>query len=194
MRALAIDTTRKVLVIVLIDGDNVYKKISNESNKKHNSLLLPSIDALLTENNLEIKDIDCFCAVTGPGSFTGIRIGIATINGFAFALNKPVVEVNSFELIAYNVKGEAVCLIDALHGNCYGASVADGCITAMNFYESNNIPDGEKYYQNELCDYADELADIVKNKIKAKDFKERLIPLYLRKSQAEREAEDASNS
>lgn len=194
MRALAIDTTRKILVIVLIDGDKLYKKVLNESNKKHNSLLLPSIDELLIENNLEIKDIDCFSAVTGPGSFTGIRIGIATINGLAFALNKPVVEVNSFELIAYNVKGEAVCLIDALHGNCYGASVKDGCVTAMDFYESDSLPDGEKYYQNELCDYADELADIVKNKIKIKDFKERLIPLYLRKSQAEREAENASNS
>lgn len=190
MRALAIDTTRHKLVVVLIDGNRVFKKVLNESNKKHNTLLLPTIDALLTENNIDISDIDYFSAVTGPGSFTGIRIGIATVNGFAFALKKPVIDVNSFELIAYNIKEKAVCLIDALHGNYYGALVINGKIEDMEFFEKDNIPNFKKLYQDEIYDYANTLAEIVSEKVKNNQTKEKLFPLYLRKSQAEREAEN----
>ncbi|MEG1986179.1 MAG: tRNA (adenosine(37)-N6)-threonylcarbamoyltransferase complex dimerization subunit type 1 TsaB [Clostridia bacterium] len=188
MRALAIDTTRQMLTVVLVDGDKHFKKVINEGSKKHTSLLLLAIETLLTENGLSLSDMDYFGAVIGAGSFTGIRIGVATVNGFAYALKKPLIEVTAFELIAYN-KGECVCLIDALHDNYYGAIVKDNEVLSMDFYENGAVPKGNVVCQNLTDDYADELSAVLIKKIKRGETKQKLLPIYLRRSQAEREAE-----
>lgn len=187
MRALGIDSTRSKLLIVLIDGDKAYKKLLNEGNKRHNSLLLPQIEQLLCENNLKIADMDCFCAVVGPGSFTGIRIGVATVNALAFATKKPIVEVTALELIAYNKKA-GTCLINALHDNYYGATFKDGRVVDMKFFEKEQLPTENVFYQDDDDDYFESFTEVIKQKAKAEKFSSKAMPLYLRKSQAEREA------
>ena len=161
--------------------------MSDEGNKKHTSKLLPVIDELLSENGFTLDDVAAFSAVTGPGSFTGIRVGVSTINALSFAKEKPVIDVTSFELVAYD-KGEGVVLIDAMHGNYYGAFVVDGNVVETKYFESGDEITGTKYFRNENEDYVLAFSNILQKKARAHDFKESLRPLYLRESQAEREA------
>lgn len=188
MRILGFDTTRNFLTVVLIDGKKTYSEVINEGNKKHTSLLLPAVDGMLVKHGLTAADVDYFSAVVGPGSFTGIRVGIAAVNAMAYALKKKTIEVTALELIAYN-KTDGVALIDALHGNFYGGTVKDGKITEMRYYENGEIDAGiNKHLQDSSCSYAAEYAEILKSKAENGEFSESLLPLYLRESQAEREA------
>lgn len=100
MNFLAICTvSRSTLISLCVNGQN-YTKLLDFS--RHSENLFPLLTQLLDEHNLTLDDFDCFGCVVGPGSFTGIRIGMSVVKGFAFALNKPVVAVNSLELLAYN--------------------------------------------------------------------------------------------
>jgi universal bacterial protein YeaZ len=187
MRVLGLDTTRDKLVIVLTDGDTFKKAVVSEGNKKHTSLLLPTVDNLLSESGLSLSDIDCFAAVVGAGSFTGIRIGVATANALAYAQKKPLISVTAFDLIAYN-KADGVCLIDALHGNFYGANVVGGRALEPRFYEAGDVPDCIHYPQDVNDDYAKAFASVLTERAEKGEFTSKLVPLYLRASQAEREA------
>lgn len=188
MRILGFDTTRDFLTIVLIDDENTYCEVITEGNKRHTSLLLPSIDKILSEHGLAAKDVDYFSAVVGPGSFTGIRVGVAAANAFAYALNKKTVEVTSLELIAYN-ENDGFALIDALHGNFYGGVIDNGEISSMRYYEDGELPKtARRVVQNKNDAYAQAYAKILKKKVADGNVGESLLPLYLRESQAEREA------
>ena len=82
---------------------------------------MEEVDKVLKQADLSPAECDFFAAVVGPGSFTGIRIGISTIKGFCLAAGKPSLPVTSFETMAYNdVDGnKLLCLVDALHGRYY---------------------------------------------------------------------------
>ncbi|MEG1510154.1 MAG: tRNA (adenosine(37)-N6)-threonylcarbamoyltransferase complex dimerization subunit type 1 TsaB, partial [Clostridia bacterium] len=82
MNILAIDTSYKNLIIIATKGDKTCIKQSTDQVKQHNSLILPMIDEILKEIGLDISEIDYFSAVVGPGSFTGIRLGVCTQNAF----------------------------------------------------------------------------------------------------------------
>jgi tRNA threonylcarbamoyladenosine biosynthesis protein TsaB len=164
---------------------------------------------------LKIGDIDCFAAVTGPGSFTGIRVGVCTAAGFNFALNKKIIGVTAFEIILED-DPDGAALIDALHGNFYAGKYTNGKLetaflencdpnsinehpflsTVGEFGNSYENP-GEKLFSLRKPLYAKNCADYNRNFIKvllkkslSGDFSESLQPLYLRKSQAERENPD----
>ncbi len=87
---------------------------------KHSTTLMTEVDGLLKECGASLFEFDFFAAVVGAGSFTGIRIGIATVKGLALATGKPTLPITSFDALAYNgVDGKTLCLIDALRGNYY---------------------------------------------------------------------------
>ena len=117
---LAIETaSRHLTVLAVKDGKKVLKH-SPDCAMRHSVILMDEIDSALKETDLAPGQCDFFCAVTGPGSFTGIRIGIATVKGFALGAGKPLLSVTSFDLIAYNVNSENFyTVIDASHGHCY---------------------------------------------------------------------------
>ena len=99
MKILAIDTTTKKAGVALKYEDNIYfKEINNEIT--HSEKLLPLVDAILKETNTTLKDIDMFAITLGPGSFTGVRIGIATIKAMAKVTNKKIFGTTSLELLA----------------------------------------------------------------------------------------------
>ena len=101
MNILAIDsTTKKAAVSLKLDDNIILKEIDNEIT--HSEKLLPLVDEILTENNVKIKDIDVFYATLGPGSFTGVRIGIATVKALAKVLDKKIIGVTSLKLMALN--------------------------------------------------------------------------------------------
>ena len=98
MNFLAIDTTMPQLAIAVSANGKHKSYWYDIAPQKHNSVLLVKINEVLKDVGCTLNDMDCFGVVIGPGSFTGIRVGVATINAFAFALRKNVVEMTSLEL------------------------------------------------------------------------------------------------
>ncbi len=103
------------------NGEIVRSKLS-DNGLTHSETIMPLIDALFDEN-IKLSDINAVCADVGPGSFTGVRIGVCVANAMAFALKLPVLEVSSLRALADAVDTEKpVCaLIDARNGNGYAA-------------------------------------------------------------------------
>ena len=187
---LIIDTTREQLVVIATyKGKQASRALAIDA-KKHQPLLLENIDLVLNELGICLKDIDYFSAVVGPGSFTGIRIGISTVNAFHLVTSKPLVGVNFFELMAYNEARESLLLIDAGRGNYYSAKLSGskldmGYLTAEEFRECK----AEVKLFDKANTYIPELIAVVFGKIASGDITTTsLAPMYLRKSQAEREA------
>ncbi len=198
MIGLLIDSTRERLVVIGFVNDSRYYKVVNESSKKHMPLLIPTVEEVLKKMEVSIENVSFFSAIVGPGSFTGIRVGVATCNAFSVSTNKPLVSVNSFELMAYNVVKPSILLIEAGHGNYYGAKIDKpfGALYDYGYYSSEDIDklDLDKIYQNKDYDYINEYVRVAKSKFIVADTVEVLRPTYLRKSQAEREKENAEKS
>ncbi|MCM8780305.1 MAG: tRNA (adenosine(37)-N6)-threonylcarbamoyltransferase complex dimerization subunit type 1 TsaB [Candidatus Omnitrophica bacterium] len=101
MKILGIDTTTQFMNIGICDNLRIYT-YSLHSGKLLEGVLMPTIKRILAVLGWQPKDIDYFVCSVGPGSFTGIRIGLATIKGFAWSLDKPVVGISSLDTIARN--------------------------------------------------------------------------------------------
>ena len=124
MKILALDTSGPNCSVAVIDENKVIANFNLNIGTTHSQILLPLVDELNKFSNLTLNDIDAFACSIGPGSFTGLRIGIATIKGFAISLNKPVVSVPSLLGLAYNVPtfdGIVCCVLDAKNDNVYSA-------------------------------------------------------------------------
>lgn len=127
MNLLMIDSSSIVATAAVVSEEKLVAEIIVNHQKKHAEKLMPAIDHLLDDAGLTIAEMDAFGIVVGPGSFTGLRIGLATIKGFAQALNKPVVGVSTLEALAYNLacSNGVVCpILDAQRNQTYGALFA----------------------------------------------------------------------
>ncbi len=122
MNFLAVDTSSDYLSVVAMKDGNVFCTFLPDCAMKHSVSLMTAIDETLEKAGLFVHDCDFFSAVVGAGSFTGIRIGISAMKGFALATGKPTIPVTSFETIAYTDTEESkkLCLVNALH-DCYYA-------------------------------------------------------------------------
>lgn len=123
MKILAIDTSSKICSVSILEDNNVIIEKHNDDEKTHSQKLMPLIDELLKESNLTLDNIDLLACSQGPGSFTGIRIGISTVKAFADVKNIPIIGITSLESLAYNISnsGLIATLIDAKHDNVYFA-------------------------------------------------------------------------
>ena len=121
MKILAIDTSSKICSVSILDDKNIVIEKHNDDEKTHSQKLMPLIDELLKESNLNLDNIDLLACCQGPGSFTGIRIGISTVKAFSDVKNIPIIGVTSLESLAYNIKSQGLIasLIDAKHDNVY---------------------------------------------------------------------------
>lgn len=125
MNILGIDTTTKSASCSVLNNDKYYtKSISNEIT--HSEKLLPIIDETLAESGISLTDIDLLAAINGPGSFTGIRIGLATIKAFAQVKDLDIFSISSLDLISYVAFKESnviekyvLSLIDAKNNRVY---------------------------------------------------------------------------
>ena len=113
MLVLALDTTTRPGSIALVRGDEVLSVASGDAAKTHAERLPTEIVRLLSDRRLDVTAIDAFAVAAGPGSFTGLRIGIATIQGLAFALNRRVVAVSSLDALA-RIAADSVGRLPAL--------------------------------------------------------------------------------
>ena len=105
MKILSLDTTAQVCSAAICDENELIAEITVNTGNTHSQTLLPAVEQILKISELCIDDIDAFACSTGPGSFTGVRIGVATVKGIAYGKNKPCVSVSTLEALAYNLKG-----------------------------------------------------------------------------------------
>lgn len=164
MNILGIDTTTKEASVSLLkDKTIITKSISNEVT--HSEKLLPLIDKTLKENNVTLKDIDLYACINGPGSFTGIRIGLSTIKAFTFIDGKKIFSISSLDLISliaykqskyFKNKDEAtvISIIDARNNRVY--------YTVNRLFFDNKIKKIviENIEKNSNCD----IGDLISNK------------------------------
>lgn len=124
MKILGIDTSTDFLSMAIINENGMLVNFEYSCNRQHSSNLIPLIKEMLNKSGLSIKDLDAFAVGIGPGSFTGLRIGVSTIKGLALGCSKPVVGVPTLDVIATNAAyfpGIICPIIDARKGKFYAA-------------------------------------------------------------------------
>lgn len=248
MKTLCIDTSSKICAVAILDNDKLVKKIELNNGLTHSESLMPIIKDIFEETNLTLNDINLLICDIGPGSFTGIRIGIATVKAFSDSFNIPMIGVSSLTSLAYNVKSEGlICsLIDCKNNNCYyslyelkdntytllEAPIADSienCIKLLNYkYNDKKITfvgDGSLIYREYILNTCNNSSiyfsdneindinivnlglagiDVFNNNYKNEDkykgknadkndinsYNYNILPLYLKKPQAQRQLEE----
>lgn len=232
MKILALDTSGTNCSVSIINDEKVICDFNLSTGTTHSQTLLPMIDTMMKYSEINLEDIDVFACSVGPGSFTGLRIGIATIKGFALAQNKPVIGVPSLVGLAYNISnfdGIICSVLDARNDNVYAAlfkytdkpvmiehyitDTIDDLIESLKSKEEKIIFVGDgavafkEKFETELSERAyfaplhlnnqlsTSIAKAALDKANLEEFDtcDTLMPIYLKKSQAEREAEKNNN-
>ena len=218
MKILAVDTSSAICSVALLDDDKLIDEINLDNGRTHSENLMPLVDEIIRKNDLAVNDIEFIACCVGPGSFTGIRIGVSSIKAIAEVLKVKLAQVTSLETLAANVENEEtiVSLIDARNNQVYCGifdkeynlkeeALADDINEAINHIKQyngvvitgNGIQVHKELLEKELINvkFAEENRQLAKNvgKIGYKKLKENavenadtIIPIYLRKSQAER--------
>ncbi len=105
MKILALDSTAVTASVALCEDDTLIAEYTLAAGLTHSQTLLPMVESVLSLVGLTTRDIDLFAAAEGPGSFTGVRIGAATVKGLAFDLKKPCIGVSTLEALAMSLEG-----------------------------------------------------------------------------------------
>ncbi|WP_432662725.1 tRNA (adenosine(37)-N6)-threonylcarbamoyltransferase complex dimerization subunit type 1 TsaB [Wukongibacter baidiensis] len=232
MNMLAIDTSSLVATVAVMNEEKLLGEYTINSPMTHSQKLMPIIEELLSTLDLSMEDIDYIAASRGPGSFTGVRIGIATVKGLAHARNIPIIGVSSLEGLAYNItySEELICpIMDARRSQVYTGVYKwidyelkeivkeaplsiDELIGELKKREEKVIflGDGVSKYREEIINNlgdkalfapefinmqrASSIAQLAVDKMKRNELEvdsyHSITPVYLRKSEAERQYEE----
>lgn len=150
MKILSVSTATSNLSVALNNDENIIVEKNEVDQRNHSEHLDPMIQEILLDNKLKLKDIDRFAVAIGPGSYTGLRIGITTIKMFSSILNKEVVGVSTLKALAKSVSDKDTLVIaglDARNDNYF----AGGYIINDNENPENVIEDGH-YHIDVLLD------------------------------------------
>ncbi len=136
MKILAIDSSAKSASVAIAENGRLISECFVNASLTHSKTLMPMTDNALKQANMTIEDIDAFCVNTGPGSFTGIRIGVAAVKGLALCSNKPCAGISTLESIAYNFIDTDCVVCAAMDARCNQVYTAlfeckDGKITRL---------------------------------------------------------------
>ncbi|MDF2627466.1 MAG: putative glycoprotein endopeptidase [Symbiobacteriaceae bacterium] len=129
MRILALETASTVCTVAVVDGSSVIAEVSLQVPRAHSTRLMPLIAQMVEESGIAKTDLDGIAVGVGPGSFTGLRIGLATAKGLALALGKPCAGVSTLKAMAFGTGaqiGLAVPMLDAKRGEVFTAVYAVG--------------------------------------------------------------------
>lgn len=124
MKILSLDSTALVSSVAVCDDEKLLASFTLNNGNTHSETLLPMIESSLKLLKMSVDDIDLFACSAGPGSFTGVRIGVATIKGLAFGRGRPCAGISSLEALAYNmtgVEGIACPVMNARRSQLYNA-------------------------------------------------------------------------
>lgn len=200
MISLFIDTSYKSLFIGIVNDNVLIDKVNIFAEATFAEKLVPEIDSIFRKNNLELKNIDKLFVTVGPGSFTGIRIGLAVCKTLAFALNKRIIPISSLEFMATTKTDTKykIPFIDARHGKVFAGVYDD---------EGNNVVSDSYCLLSDLIDQLEDsytfisfdeldginsiipdydVVKIINKHINDKDFNcHEVNPNYLKKTEAE---------
>lgn len=218
MKILCIDTSSKLCGVGIFENEKLIDKIELNNGLTHSETLMPILKQILEKNSLVLKDFDLIAVDIGPGSFTGIRIGVATAKAFSDSLTIPCVGIDSLEILAYQIKEPSIICsaIDCKNDNCYFAlyelrNNEYTILEAPSAKTKQEVTDllNSKYSNKEIKFVGDAFSSeslfnhlSVKNlnlaalkKFTRNNFHgEEILPLYLKKSQAERQLEEKGNA
>lgn len=124
MKIMAFDTAAAVAAVAVVEDTKLLGEYIINNKKKHSEKLMPMAESLLKDLSLSPSDIDVFAVSVGPGSFTGIRIGVSTVKAMAYATGKRIAGIPTLDALAFNAPlyGGIVCpLIDARNDQVYTA-------------------------------------------------------------------------
>ena len=159
MITLAVDSSSKVATVALMQDHRLLGEITLNDKREHSVILMSIINDLLKDNNMTIADIDGYVVSKGPGSFTGLRIGMATVKGLSFGSGKPYVSISSLDALALSVSNfdGLICpIMDALRNSVY-----------TSLYKSTTNSEGTSELER-LMDYTDldvnDLVELIKSK------------------------------
>ena len=240
MKILSIETSNKICSVAILEDKNLIKKIELNNGLTHSETLMPLIKQILEETNLTLSQMDLLVCDIGPGSFTGIRIGVATVKAFSDSLSIPAIGISSLEGLAYSTNRDGIIcsMIDCKNDNCYyavyqlengqytllespKADSIENCLTFLNYKYTNStitfVGDACLCYKNMIktsssrffianeeishnidnhhsevsTDYVDVYALGIAgiNKYTQLGEDKNLLPLYLKKPQAQRQLE-----
>jgi len=186
MKVLYVDTTTADLVVAVVEENKISDFSQRNSGTRHSETLCTCVANALKECDITFDDLDAYACAVGPGSFTGIRIGVSTLKGYCLAVSKPLISVNCLEAIACSAqcgnRGRAV--IDAGNGYYFAdystCTPVAPCLVA---YDDERISGCGT--ANAANQYFDGAVDVVRKKFAQKEFADELEPCYIRRSQAE---------
>ena len=229
MKILSVDTSANVATAAISEDDKLICEYSVNNKLTHSQTLMPIIDSILKQAETDLSEINLIAVANGPGSFTGLRIGVSAVKGFANAANIPVVGISTLTSMAYNLPycPHIICpIMDARRSQVYNAIYKwngnelcelkapralgiDELLDELSDYETVVfLGDGVPVHKSVICEtlknkasfaplntniqHASSLSVAAINAYKEgkaiNGFD--LTPVYLRKSQAEREAEE----
>ena len=199
MNFLGLDTSGDYLTVVACKENKCEVRYFKDCVRSHSVRLMEEVDAALRALGMTAAECDFFAVVTGPGSFTGIRIGISTVKGLCLATDKKALAVTSFDILAYAEKDEKLLtVVDAGHGCVYLAGYENRTVTIPPQYASKE--QAEEYcragYRMIDCNTADPakgFLEAIGAKYQEAAPANELAALYLRKSSAEENLKKQEN-
>ena len=171
MKILAFDTSAKTASVAVCDGGNILGVSNIENGLTQSELVLPMAEALLAQLKMSFADVELYAVTVGPGSFTGVRIGVSTVKGLAFGRDIPCAPVSTLEALAENATGLTGLIVpcmDARRGQFYTATFAataegisrmtpDRAISAEELAEELRSYEGDIYITGDGYDVAHKL-------------------------------------
>ena len=184
MKILFIDTTTPDLVVAVVEDNKITNVTTEAVGVHHSQMLCAKVDEALRKAKVNFNDLSAYACAIGPGSFTGIRIGVSTVKGYCTAVKLPTIGVNCLQAIAVSVKckSRGSAIIDAGNGYYY-ADYTNGVAPCLISYEDERAVEAGR--ANSAVDYFDGAIEIVRKRFSEGSFDESLTPLYIRRSQAE---------
>lgn len=193
MNILALDCAGKTLCAALVCKDEVFEKNSGSAgSRKHNSLILPFVDEMLSAAGISVRELDAIACVVGPGSFTGIRIGVSTAHALARVTGAKLISLNTLQVKARGEQGEFAVALQCRPTESYFALFEGDWLHMKECRaadESEIASLGVRVIRHEGSLSAQALAGAARELAERGEYVPSLAPLYLKKSQAERLAD-----
>jgi len=210
-KLLGLDSSAVAASCAIVENGKVLSRAADHTKTTHSQVLMPLVESVLDSAGLTLNDIDGFAVSHGPGSFTGLRIGVSAVKGMAYASHKPVCGVSTLLALAYSCIGRdciAAPVMDARRGEVYNAlfDIKGDEITRLTEDRAISLDqlksELEQYSGREVVVFGDciDLPDCKSERLclaecvcmVADEFvsAKELMPIYIRKPQAQREREE----
>ena len=187
MKILLISAVSQVLTAAVVTEKEVFSGEVLCDVKSHSVEINSKVQEALAAAKISFEEIDAYACCIGPGSFTGIRVGIATVKGYKAAFPAKLIAFTSLDVAAYNTTGCVTAVMDAGRGRVYSASFCNAKQTDNAVMIEKTALSGEIIEFDTTADHTEKMAALVREKYNNGEFVERLSPVYLQMCQAEAE-------